>query len=77
MSEPCRFKQFKQNARTKIKNHSWIKKKGPNSFIEFDRKTFEAAIDSLKNKVDLYASGLDEIAPHETLLIQILGEYGL
>lgn len=77
MSEPCRFEEFKKNARTAIKNHSWIKKSGPNSFIEFNRKDFEVAIDSLKKKVDLFGAGLDEIAPHEKLLIQILGEYGL
>lgn len=76
MSEPCRFNQFKINSRTNVKGSSLIKKTGY-SFIELDRKTFEAAIDSLKKKVDLYGAGLDEIEPHEKLLIQILGEYGL
>lgn len=75
MSTSCPFENIKNIARTDIPNHSIIHKKGY-SFIEFNRDFFENAIDSLKDRMVICASGLDEFAPHEKLLVNILQEFG-
>lgn len=77
----CAFELFKDMVKTKsdtgdYRNHALLRKQTSYNFIEFNYDFIEKALDSLKTKTNLVASGIDEFTPSDLLLFEFLKEYG-
>jgi len=77
----CPFDLFKDMVKSKSpqlkdKNHALLRRESTYNFMEFNYDFIEKALDSLKQKTNLVAAGIDEFTPSDLLLFEFLKEYG-
>lgn len=77
----CPFELFKDMVKIKsddplYKDHALLRRESTFQFIEFKYTFIEKALDSLKQKTNLVAAGIDEFTPSDLLLFEFLKEYG-